>query len=63
MKMGRSVEELIELVHCRGYLSVHTRCFVLSRRNTLVFRAEADREFLESLVTMLCRGYGSDYRN
>lgn len=57
MKMGRSVEELTELIHCRGYLSVHTRCFVLSRRSTLEFRTDMDREFLETLVTTICRGY------
>lgn len=68
MKMGRSVEELNELVHCRGYLSVHTRCFVLGRRSTLEFRTDLDREFLESLLVTIRRGYDnisydSDYRN
>lgn len=57
MKMGRSVEELCELFHCRGYLSVHTRCFVLSKRSTLEFRTDLDREFLESLLATIRRGY------
>lgn len=68
MKVGRSVEELTELVHCRGYLSVHTRCFVLSKRSTIEFHTDLDREFLESLLATIRRGYDHisydpDYRN
>lgn len=57
MKAGRSVEELCELIHCRGYLSVHTRCYVLCKRNTLEFRTDLDREFLESLLFTVRRGH------
>lgn len=60
MKAGRSVEELCEIAHCRGYLSVHTRCYVLRKRNTHEFRTDLDREFLESLLVTIQRGLRED---
>ena len=53
---GRSVEELTELAHVRGYLSVHVRCYLLSVRSESHFRTDEDRELLESLLPAVTRG-------
>lgn len=57
IKFGRSVEELSELVHCRGHLVVHTRCYAFSKGTTLEFLVESDRDFFNALMTTICRGH------
>lgn len=53
---GRCVEELVEVVHIRGYISVHVRCYLLSVRSEAHFRTVEDRELLQSLLPAVTRG-------